>query len=227
MIRISSHSALSCNKKILQSLARSFIGKSNINNGRRGIRCYNAIGLVTVNFDDISSFCHRCFSTNKLNEERLSKSKTKSSNASINQSDDERNNQEPKKSSDVELLSATSISFIDLYLPTRFQPYARLARMDKPIGTALLLWPCFWSTAIAASPGMLPDPKLLTLFTVGKFFFGYIILIFICFQNPGSIIIVYFLIFSLEYQGLKSKIKVSLQFYYRIVSFFNVIYSTM
>lgn len=73
------------------------------------------------------------------------------------------------KSSDKELLSQTSQSFIDSYLPLHFRPYARLARMDKPIGTALLLWPCFWSTAIAASPGMLPDPTLLALFTAGAF----------------------------------------------------------
>jgi hypothetical protein len=47
------------------------------------------------------------------------------------------------------------------------QPYMRLARLDKPIGTMLLLWPCYWSTAIAADPGHWPDPKLLGLFTIG------------------------------------------------------------
>lgn len=36
------------------------------------------------------------------------------------------------------------ISWIDLYLPRGVQPYARLARLDKPIGTWLLLWPCMW-----------------------------------------------------------------------------------
>jgi len=41
--------------------------------------------------------------------------------------------------------------------------------MDKPIGTWLLLWPCAWSTAIAAGAGHLPDPKLLGLFTAGAF----------------------------------------------------------
>ena len=35
-------------------------------------------------------------------------------------------------------------SWIDLYLPKKAQPYARLARLDKPIGTWLLAWPCFW-----------------------------------------------------------------------------------
>jgi len=54
-------------------------------------------------------------------------------------------------------------------LPQSLQPYARLARLDKPIGTMLLLWPCFWSTALAAQPGCLPDPKLLGLFAAGSF----------------------------------------------------------
>lgn len=31
------------------------------------------------------------------------------------------------------------------------------------------LWPCFWSTAVAAGPGNLPDPALLALFGVGAF----------------------------------------------------------
>lgn len=60
-------------------------------------------------------------------------------------------------------------------LPVWARPYAYLARVDKPIGTALLLWPCLWSTALAASKTVedglmlsgLPDPKLVGLFTVG------------------------------------------------------------
>jgi 4-hydroxybenzoate polyprenyltransferase len=44
-----------------------------------------------------------------------------------------------------------------------------LARLDKPIGTMLLLWPCCWSTALAAPAGCLPDAKLLALFATGSF----------------------------------------------------------
>ncbi|GFY89148.1 polyprenyltransferase 1 [Actinidia rufa] len=55
-------------------------------------------------------------------------------------------------------------SWIDLYLPKKAQPYARLARLDKPIGTWLLAWPCFWSITLTASPANPPDIKLLTLF---------------------------------------------------------------
>lgn len=35
-------------------------------------------------------------------------------------------------------------SWIDVYLPGKARPYARLARIDKPIGTWLLAWPCMW-----------------------------------------------------------------------------------
>lgn len=35
-------------------------------------------------------------------------------------------------------------SWIDLYIPKSVRPYAHLARLDKPIGTWLLAWPCMW-----------------------------------------------------------------------------------
>ncbi|RQM21582.1 hypothetical protein B5M09_010728, partial [Aphanomyces astaci] len=35
-------------------------------------------------------------------------------------------------------------------------------------GTYMLLWPCFWSTALAAPVGALPDPTLLALFATGS-----------------------------------------------------------
>eukprot|EP00268_Persea_americana_P062071 TRINITY_DN7920_c2_g1_i4.p1 TRINITY_DN7920_c2_g1~~TRINITY_DN7920_c2_g1_i4.p1 ORF type:complete len:251 (-),score=31.45 TRINITY_DN7920_c2_g1_i4:932-1684(-) len=60
-----------------------------------------------------------------------------------------------------------SSSWIDLYLPESVQPYARLARLDRPIGTWLLAWPCMWSITLAATPGNLPDFKLLSLFGCG------------------------------------------------------------
>lgn len=36
------------------------------------------------------------------------------------------------------------VSWIDLYLPQGARGYAKLARLDKPIGTWLLAWPCMW-----------------------------------------------------------------------------------
>lgn len=52
-------------------------------------------------------------------------------------------------------------------LPAAAHPYAMLARIDKPIGTWLLAWPCMWSITIAAMPGELPDLKMLALFGCG------------------------------------------------------------
>jgi 4-hydroxybenzoate polyprenyltransferase len=34
--------------------------------------------------------------------------------------------------------------WFDRFLPSRLQPYARLARWDRPIGIWLLFWPCAW-----------------------------------------------------------------------------------
>jgi 4-hydroxybenzoate polyprenyltransferase len=61
-------------------------------------------------------------------------------------------------------------------LPRAVWPYAQLARWDRPIGWELLLWPCWWSAALAASayarPGdslasLLPSIWTLLLFLVG------------------------------------------------------------
>lgn len=40
-------------------------------------------------------------------------------------------------------------------------------RIDRPIGTWLLFWPCGWSIAMAASPGCLPPLDTLALFGAG------------------------------------------------------------
>ena len=55
--------------------------------------------------------------------------------------------------------------WVERYLPDRLQPYARLARLDRPIGTWLLLFPGWWGIALAADRW--PDPALLLLFAIG------------------------------------------------------------
>ena len=40
-------------------------------------------------------------------------------------------------------------NWIDRLLPGPLRPYARLARLDRPIGTWLLLFPGWWSIALA------------------------------------------------------------------------------
>ncbi|MFP6747587.1 MAG: 4-hydroxybenzoate octaprenyltransferase [Alphaproteobacteria bacterium] len=65
--------------------------------------------------------------------------------------------------------------WIARHAPTRLRPYLRLARLDRPIGTWLLLWPCWWSIAMASSGAMArsgtgtgwPDPWLLAAFALG------------------------------------------------------------
>ncbi|GMH67104.1 hypothetical protein TL16_g04592 [Triparma laevis f. inornata] len=55
-------------------------------------------------------------------------------------------------------------------IPSSYHPYAYLARLDKPIGTLLLLHPCIWSTCLyASSTDTPPSIQLITLFTTGAF----------------------------------------------------------
>jgi 4-hydroxybenzoate polyprenyltransferase len=63
-------------------------------------------------------------------------------------------------------------------LPRGLWPYAQLARWDRPIGWELLLWPCWWSAAMAASAyaqpsdplaSLLPSLSTLILLFVGAF----------------------------------------------------------
>jgi len=46
--------------------------------------------------------------------------------------------------------SASDIrTWLDRFLPAPARPYARLMRLDRPIGTWLLLFPCWWGFALA------------------------------------------------------------------------------
>ena len=57
--------------------------------------------------------------------------------------------------------------------PARWQPYLRLARLDRPIGTWLLFWPCVFGLALGAATqqrGLFSAPRdwlLLLLFALG------------------------------------------------------------
>src|SRR5256886_4705097 len=55
--------------------------------------------------------------------------------------------------------------WVERWLPGWAERYARLARLDRPIGTWLLLFPGWWGIALA-SPRW-PDPLLLLLFAIG------------------------------------------------------------
>jgi len=53
----------------------------------------------------------------------------------------------------------------DRWAPRSLLPYIRLARLDRPIGTWLLLFPGWWGIALAATAW--PDWQLLALFGIG------------------------------------------------------------
>ena len=55
--------------------------------------------------------------------------------------------------------------WVQRYLPSSVRPYARLARLDRPIGTWLLLFPGWWGIALASPRA--PSPMLLVLFALG------------------------------------------------------------
>ncbi|MEM9633914.1 MAG: 4-hydroxybenzoate octaprenyltransferase [Pseudomonadota bacterium] len=59
--------------------------------------------------------------------------------------------------------------WVDTRLPASLRPYARLARWERPIGWWLLLWPCWWSAALAAiaAGNSWPNPWHLALFFIG------------------------------------------------------------
>ena len=50
-------------------------------------------------------------------------------------------------------------------LATKAKAYWQLTRMDRPIGTLLLLWPTLWALVIAANG--LPDLSVLVVFVLG------------------------------------------------------------
>jgi 4-hydroxybenzoate polyprenyltransferase len=60
-------------------------------------------------------------------------------------------------------------NWVDTHAPLWLRPYLRLSRFDRPIGSWLLLLPCWWSAALAA--GIARDVSQLPL-TILLFFLG-------------------------------------------------------
>jgi len=62
-------------------------------------------------------------------------------------------------------------NWVDTRAPRWSRPYLRLSRFDRPIGSWLLLLPCWWSATLAAgvanSIGQLP--RIIVLFLIGAF----------------------------------------------------------
>jgi 4-hydroxybenzoate polyprenyltransferase len=62
-------------------------------------------------------------------------------------------------------------NWVDTLAPAWLKPYLRLARLDRPIGSWLLLLPCWWSSALAAVAAQARAPNILhlVLFFIGAF----------------------------------------------------------
>ncbi|MBX3583759.1 MAG: 4-hydroxybenzoate octaprenyltransferase [Rhizobiaceae bacterium] len=80
------------------------------------------------------------------------------------------------KTAQGRVADAPSDHWVYRVLPRPMWPYAQLARWDRPIGWQLLMWPCWWSAALAASAfarptdsfeSLIPSPLNLLLFFVG------------------------------------------------------------
>jgi 4-hydroxybenzoate polyprenyltransferase len=62
-------------------------------------------------------------------------------------------------------------NWVDTRAPSWLRPYLRLSRLDRPIGSWLLLMPCWWSAALAAgiAGNIRQLPLVIVLFFVGAF----------------------------------------------------------
>jgi 4-hydroxybenzoate polyprenyltransferase len=61
-------------------------------------------------------------------------------------------------------------NWVDTLAPAPIKPYLRLARLDRPIGSWLLLMPCWWSLGLAGiQAGEFPNPWHIVLFFIGAF----------------------------------------------------------
>jgi 4-hydroxybenzoate polyprenyltransferase len=61
-------------------------------------------------------------------------------------------------------------NWVDSLAPAWSRPYLRLARLDRPIGSWLLLMPCWWSAGLAGmQAGRLPSLWHIVLFFIGAF----------------------------------------------------------
>ncbi|TXI07163.1 MAG: 4-hydroxybenzoate octaprenyltransferase [Rhizobium sp.] len=70
---------------------------------------------------------------------------------------------------------APSGNWVYRILPPWLWPYAQLARWDRPIGWQLLMWPCFWSVALAANASVAAghgSPGFVVIYHLVLYFVG-------------------------------------------------------
>ena len=73
--------------------------------------------------------------------------------------------------SDAARVADATGNWVDTRAPSWSRPYLRLSRLDRPIGSWLLLMPCWWSAALATgiAHDLAPLPLNIALFFVGAF----------------------------------------------------------
>jgi len=73
--------------------------------------------------------------------------------------------------SDAARVADATGNWVDTRAPSWSRPYLRLSRLDRPIGSWLLLMPCWWSAALAAgiSGHVGSLPLTVALFFIGAF----------------------------------------------------------
>ncbi|HAC49117.1 MAG TPA: 4-hydroxybenzoate octaprenyltransferase, partial [Sulfitobacter sp.] len=55
----------------------------------------------------------------------------------------------PDATPDAPVADAVTDNWVDRHAPAGLRPYLRLSRADRPIGTWLLLLPCWWGLSLA------------------------------------------------------------------------------
>ncbi len=80
------------------------------------------------------------------------------------------NSESMGRSASSPIADARPSNWVDRFAPAALKPWLRLIRADRPIGVWLLLWPCWWSVALAARDAEeFPSIGLLLLFAIGAF----------------------------------------------------------
>jgi 4-hydroxybenzoate polyprenyltransferase len=73
-------------------------------------------------------------------------------------------------SADTGRVADATGNWVDRFAPPPTRPYLRLARLDRPIGSWLLLIPCWWSVGLAGmKAGHIPQISHIALFFIGAF----------------------------------------------------------
>ena len=76
----------------------------------------------------------------------------------------------PSAASPADTSDSPASGWVDKWMPRWSRGYLKLARVDRPIGTWLLLWPCVWSVLLAAAETNIAPPlEMLLLFATGAF----------------------------------------------------------